>query len=164
MGSGRDQILKGFEQMEGENTNTIEDAYDDSKAVFDRQRVNSDPKRVKGDTGSQGEKQDVEGNPVRFISNNNMDHLNPTIEQPSVSRRQIADASTNTIIFSNDIDALQERAESAERAPKSQKSVATNTLNDQSPRPPKDLFVEDAITSIIHELEQGKTQCPNKSA
>jgi hypothetical protein len=142
-----DRIYKEeVEKMAKESSIGFEDAYDDS-AILEgkfKQQVQKEGKNI-------SDRSD-EANPVRPISNNNTEHLNPTIDQLStMSRRQNADASTNTIIISNDIDALQEKAE---RPCIKKKTVATTTIQSLSPKKSNEMLIEDSVTSLVHDLER----------
>lgn len=145
-----DRIYKEeTEKIAKENSIGFEDAYDDS-AILEgkiKQQMQKEGKNI-------SDRSD-EANPVRPISNNNTEHLNPTIEQLStMSRRQNADASTNTIIISNDIDALQEKAESAERPYVKKKTVATTTIQNLTPKKSNEMLIEDSVSSLVHDLEK----------
>jgi hypothetical protein len=145
-------------KLVAENSIRFEDAYDDS-AMVEACAKTAPPESRKGKQEDNKSNADLShkmsNNQTRHLSNNNVDHLNPSIEQPSSQPRiQNADASTNTIIFSSDIDMLQEKAESLERPPIQRRTVATSTLQNMSPNKSKEILIEDPVASIVGELEK----------
>ena len=159
--SSRDN-LNEIERLINDNSHSFEDAYDDSAILEDKvKQMHERSERKKSEEMKVQVEQEVEDveeqNPTRPISNNNAEHLNPTIEQPStVSRRQNVDASTNTIIISTDIDAMKEKADSVERRekPPITKHAATSPGQKVSPQVSKEMLIEDSVNSVFNDLEK----------
>jgi hypothetical protein len=148
--------MDDFDKVVKENSIGFEDAYDDS-AVLEgkfKQQMQKDGKKNQEESKNISDRSD-EVNPIRPISNNNTEHLNPTIDHPSaVNMIHNADASTNTIIISNDIDVLQEKAESAERPNVKRSSVATSTFQNLTPKKSNEMLIDDSVISLVHDLEK----------
>lgn len=137
-----------------------EDAYDDSAIIDQKQKPGSNQTtqklEVEESKQSLNDYEEVRTLQPNLVSNNNLDHLNQSIEQNnSACHVQNADASTNTIIVSNDIDILQEIAENVERI-KQQKTVSTNTIPQLSPNMSTDILDKDPIAQVVIELEKSQ--------
>ena len=138
----------------------FEDAYDDSAMMDTKIKQTNNQAIQKFDTEEAkqilNDYEEARTLQPNLISNNNLDHLNQSIEQNnSACLIQNADASTNTIIVSNDIDLLQGIAENFEKT-KLQKTASTNTIPILSPEKSIEKLENDKFTQIVGELEKNQ--------
>lgn len=134
----------------------FEDAYDDSAIVEQKAKFsnNQTTQKAAAEESKKGMNDYDETNANQHISNNNTDHLNSSIEQNcSAIIVQNADASTNTIIVSNDIEILQGIADSRE-AVKERRSISTNTINNLTPKRSDEQSNTDPIFMLVNDLEK----------
>ena len=124
---------KEEEEKARKSSQGFEDAYDDSAILEDKiKKMQNNSK--KNYTEDNKAVEDSPENWNRPISNNNTEHLNPSIDQISTrDKKKNVDASTNTVIVSNDIELMQEKAETIIRKADS-KNIATNTSERITPR------------------------------